>query len=89
MAIAAPWQSINQRQANLDRRIDMGVRNGSLTRPEARRLRNQFANLNQLEWRYRRSGNRLTSWERSDLNRRFDRLSRAVRAQRHDWQRRR
>jgi Ni/Co efflux regulator RcnB len=31
-AQAAPWQTINQRQANLEHRIDQGVRNGSLTR---------------------------------------------------------
>ena len=47
LAIAAPasaqaWQSINQRQANLDQRIDMGVRNGSLTRNEAVQLRSEF-----------------------------------------------
>ena len=38
-ALAAPWQSINQRQAALDARIDQGVRNGALTRPEAVQLR--------------------------------------------------
>src|SRR5207244_2839067 len=27
-----PWQSINMRQANLDRRIDRGVNDGSLSR---------------------------------------------------------
>ena len=41
-ASAAPWQSINQRQANIDRRIDQGERNGSLTRMEANRLRGEF-----------------------------------------------
>ena len=35
----ASAQSINQRQDMLERRIDMGVRNGSLTRGEAYRLR--------------------------------------------------
>ena len=29
------WQSINARQANLDRRIDQGVRTGQLSRREA------------------------------------------------------
>ena len=41
-ASAAPWQPIAQRQANLERRIDQGVRHGDLTRPEAARLRDQF-----------------------------------------------
>lgn len=83
-AIAAPWQSIKARQANLERRIDMGVRNRTLTRNEASSLRTQFANIRRLEWRYSRNG--LTSWERRDLDRRFDNLSRRIRTQRHDWQ---
>jgi hypothetical protein len=86
-AQAAPWQSINQRQANLQNRIDMGVRNGSLTRREADRLRARFYQLERLERQYRRNG---LSWtERRDLDRRFDRLSASIRAQRHDGQNRR
>lgn len=86
---AAQWQSINQRQRMLYNRIDQGIRSGSLTRAEASRLRTRFANLNRLEYRYRRSGGQFTRWERSDLNRRFDSLSRAVRDQKHDRQVRR
>ncbi|QIG81998.1 hypothetical protein G5C33_16025 [Sphingosinithalassobacter tenebrarum] len=99
-AIAAPaapsaapaperWININQRQANLERRINVGVRNGSLTRAEAANLRRVFGNLERLEQRYRRSGNRLTRAERLDLDQRFDRLSRMIRAERHDAQTRR
>jgi hypothetical protein len=87
-AAAAPWQSINQRQANLNARINEGVRRGGLTRIEAARLRARMGQLNRLEWRYRRTGG-LSAWERADLNRRFDSISRSVRVQRHDWQRRR
>lgn len=87
VASAAPAQSVNQRERNLRSRIDMGVRNGALTRAEASRLRTRLANLERLEWRYRRNG--LTGWERRDLDMRFDALSRSVRVQRHDWQRRR
>ncbi|RVT43100.1 hypothetical protein [Sphingobium algorifonticola] len=54
-ASAAPWQSINQRQANLDRRIDQGVRSGALNRAEAQRLRTEFRDLARLEANYRRS----------------------------------
>jgi hypothetical protein len=79
------WQSINSRQANLDRRIDVGIRNGSLTRSEAVRLRAEFRNIAYLESRYRRS-NGLSNWERQDLDRRFDRLSARIRDQRHDRQ---
>lgn len=93
LAVAVPasaqsWQSINDRQDNLDRRIDVGVRNGSLTRGEAIRLRAEFRDLVNLEMRYRYNG--LTRAERADLDRRFDALSARIRYQRHDndsrWQ---
>ncbi len=84
-ASAQPWQSINDRQERLDHRIDMGVRNGSLTRFEANRLRNEFNRIAFLENRYRRDGG--LSWsERRDLDRRFDNLSRQIRFERHDGQ---
>lgn len=80
------WQPINARQANLDRRIDMGVRNGALTRAEAGRLRAEFRGIAQLEHRYRAGG--LNTWERRDLDRRFDLLSARIRYDRHDRQHR-
>jgi hypothetical protein len=87
LAEAQPWRSIERREANLDRRIDVGVRNGSLTRAEAYRLRHQLRALVRLENRYSRNG---LSWrKRADLDRRFDRLSSRIRYDRHDWQRRR
>ncbi|HYD46342.1 MAG TPA: hypothetical protein VEA79_13835 [Phenylobacterium sp.] len=87
IASAAPWQNINQRQANLDRRIDQGVRNHTLTAREAQNLRNEFRQLVRLEDRYRRGG--LNNWERADLNRRFDALSARIRIERNDRQDRR
>ena len=81
------WQSINQRQANLDRRIDQGVRNGQLSRREATRLRSEFNSLARLEASYRRGG--LSAWERNDLDRRFDRLSAQIRNERNDRDNRR
>lgn len=78
------WQSINARQRNLDRRIDVGVRNGTLTRAEARRLRAEFRQIAYLERRYRHTGGGLNAWERQDLDRRFDRLSAQIRYERHD-----
>ena len=81
------WQSINARQSNLDRRIDQGVRSGQISRREATRLRGEFNSLLRLEANYRRGG--LTAWERTDLDRRFDRLSAQVRNERHDRDNRR
>lgn len=83
-AMAAPWQNINQRQDNLDRRIDQGLRNGSLTQREARTLRAEFRDIARLENRYRHNG--LSQWERRDLDRRFDVLSAKIRYERSDRQ---
>lgn len=78
------WMPIDQRQAQLDARIDAGVRNGDLTRNEAIQLRGEFNALANLEARYRVNG--LSNWERSDLERRFDILSTHIRFERHDAQ---
>lgn len=87
VASAQAWRPINARQAQLDARIDQGIRSGSLNRREAVRLRADFRQLNQLENRYRAGG--LSNWERRDLNRRFDVLSARVRYEKHDRQGRR
>lgn len=81
-ASAQGWMSINQRQANLDARIDAGVRSGDLTRREAVKLRGDFRAVSNLEATYRRNG--LSNWERADLDRRFDALSSRIRFERHD-----
>lgn len=90
LAIAAPasaqaWQNINQRQAQLDQRIDVGMRNGSLTSREAMQLRAEFRDLARLEARYR-SSDGLSYGERADLDRRFDALSARIRYERNDRQ---
>lgn len=76
------WNSINQRKHHLDRRIENGFRNGSLSRREASRLKSELDSLVRLERSYLRGG--LTRWERSDLDRRYDRLARQVRMERRD-----
>ena len=78
------WVSINQRQRQLDRRIDQGVRNGQLTRREAQSLRREFNQLARLEAQYRRNG--LSRW---DLDRRFDALEARIRYERRDRDRNR
>lgn len=84
-AFAQGWAPISAREANLDRRIDRGLRDGSLTDREASRLRGEFRDILRLETRYRETGG-LQNWERADLDRRFDRLSAEIRDQRHDAQ---
>lgn len=86
-ATAQPgWQSIGQRQVELDRRIDQGVRSGQLNRNEAARLRVEYRGIVDLEARYRRSAPGLTNAERADLDRRYDALARKIRWERHDGQ---
>ena len=80
------WQSISQCKYQLDRRIDQGLRNGGLTRREGSYLKSQLNSLVRLERRYMRGG--LTRWERSDLDRRYDRLAAQVRIERRDNDRR-
>ena len=82
-AQAAPWQSVNQRQSNLEQRINQGIRTGQISRPEAARLRGEFKSISRLETSYRRS-NGLSMRERADLDARFDRLSRQIVAERND-----
>lgn len=86
LPLSAAAQSINDRQAALEGRIEAGVRNGALTRAEAASLRSDFAALSRLEAQYRSTRPGLTAAERDDLNRRFDRLSQQVRNERRDGQ---
>jgi hypothetical protein len=67
------WMPVNARQRELDRRIDRGLRAGRLTRHEAENLRQEYRRIARLERRYQRGG--LSSWERADLDHRFDRLA--------------
>lgn len=87
VATAAPWQSINSRQAKVDARIDQGIRNGSITRAESASLRRDFRNLVALEGRYRASKG-LSTLERADLTRRYDQLSARTFIDKHDMQKR-
>jgi hypothetical protein len=80
------WVSIDRRQAQLDRRIDQGIRSGQLTASEAARLRSDFSAIARIEMRYRRNG--LSASEMADLDRRFDMLADKIRFERSDRDRR-
>lgn len=80
------WVSVGQRQANLQQRIEWGVRSGSLTRHEAYRLRAELQSIERLERHYRAGG--LTRWEMADLDQRMDGLSRRIFVQNRDDDRR-
>lgn len=72
-----------ERRADLDARIDAGVRDGSLSRTEATRLRVDYNGLVELESRYAADG-RLTTQERDDLRNRYRALSQRVGEDRRD-----
>jgi hypothetical protein len=72
------WVSIRDRENWLDMRIDRGVREGRLSRGDARDLRRQLSFIEDQEARYSRDG-RLDARERADLDRRFDDLAQRIR----------
>lgn len=72
-----------QRRADLDARIDAGVRDGSISRTEAARLRDDYEGLVQLEARYAADG-RMTTAERHDLRVRYRALVQQVGDERRD-----
>ena len=78
-------QPLNQRQANLERRIDQGVRSGALTRHEAARLYRDQRKLQAMVYRAKADG-RVTTRERARLERAMERQSRRIFQQKHDAQ---
>ena len=66
----------NQR-AQFETRVDAGVRDGSLSRRQAERLRADYADLVALETRYAADG-RFTTAERTELNDRYRDLTRRL-----------
>jgi hypothetical protein len=74
--------NLNERQEQLNRRIEIGARRGLITRREAADLREQSYEIARIEARYRYDG--LNGWERADLDRRFDRLETRIAREIHD-----
>ncbi|MFN3669356.1 MAG: hypothetical protein ACK4VY_08620 [Brevundimonas sp.] len=66
-----------ERRAAIEARFEAGVRDGSISRTEAARLRSDYDALVQLETRYAADG-RLTPQERSDLRTRYQALAQRV-----------
>ena len=69
-AAAQSILSLNERQMQLDARIEAGLRQGGLTRAEADRLQAVSRDVRDLAERYRRTGGGLDARERADLERR-------------------
>ena len=69
--VSEGWTPVNQRQAEIQRRLEAGVADRSLTRAEADFLRTEFNKIDALEVVYRRDGV-LSRAERADLQTRLD-----------------
>lgn len=75
--------SIDRRQDNLDDRITAGRRDGSLTRKEAQRLRQQSNRIERLEDQ-RAADGRISAHDREKLDKHMDNLDRKIDKNRHD-----
>ena len=73
---------IDQRQARLERQIQISAQRGRLTREEVRRLDSELREISRLEARYSRNG--LSVSERSELHRRLGHLEVVLKAERTD-----
>ena len=69
--------------ARIEQGIQVGLRNGSLTRSEAVRLQTQLRQVQQLEWRFARDG-RITASEARQLDRRYAQVAVRLRSERND-----
>ena len=79
--------STNEREAQLQARIERGINDGRITHSEARGLYRELDNIAAREHRFMANG-RLDSREESELRRDLDRLSDNIRAQLRDEDRR-
>jgi uncharacterized membrane protein YebE (DUF533 family) len=85
LAATASADSIDRRQFNQDRRIDQGVRSGTLTRGEALRLEAEQARIRELERRAKADGH-VDRYERFRINQAQNAASRHIYQEKHDGQ---
>ncbi|HET7033447.1 MAG TPA: hypothetical protein VFJ48_10010 [Casimicrobiaceae bacterium] len=79
--------NVNERESRIRARIERGIRDGRITRGEARGLYRELASIEATEHAYKSDG-RLSYRESAELNRRLDRLADNVRVQVRDEERR-
>ena len=76
---------VNERQEKQQHRIDQGVKNGELTKREARHLETRQRHIDKTEQRFKADGD-LTKTERAKLHKMEDKSSQAIYRQKHDAQ---
>ncbi|MBY0507217.1 MAG: hypothetical protein K2X03_25100 [Bryobacteraceae bacterium] len=79
-------QTIGQREVNQQARINQGVKNGTLTAPEAARLNANQSRIRRQVRRDRADGNGLSRGERKQLRHEQNRQSRRIARQKSDGQ---
>jgi hypothetical protein len=85
IAGASQAQTVDQRHYDQQRRIDHGLRNGSMTPVEAHRVERQQRSIDRQEARMRyRDGGRLNGYDRAMLQHREDRASRHIYRAKHN-----
>jgi hypothetical protein len=86
-ATSASADEIDRRQANQERRIQEGVRNGEITRREYRQLEAEQARIRELERRAKADG-RVDAREAAEIRRAQNDASRHISQESHDGERR-
>lgn len=85
IAGTAGAQTVDQRHNDQQRRIDHGLRSGSMTPGEARRVEGQQRSIGRQEARMRdRNGGHLNGYDRAVLQHREDRASRHIYNAKHN-----
>ncbi|WP_298686052.1 hypothetical protein [uncultured Sphingomonas sp.] len=88
LAGAAQAQTVDQRHADQQHRVDQGLRSGSMTPGEAHRVEHQQHSIDRQENRMRdRNGGRLNGYDRAVLQHRENRASRHIYHAKHNGRR--
>ncbi len=82
--LAAEAGPLQDRINNQERRLEQGVRNGSVSHKEYRRLDRRIDNIEAARARDIRSGGKLTKFEKNRLNRRLNRTSGSIYNSKHN-----
>jgi hypothetical protein len=82
--LVAQAGQVNNRIERQERRIEQGVKNGSVSPREYRRLDRRIDNIEAARLRDIRSGGKLTQAEKYRLNRRLDNTSRSIYRAKHN-----
>lgn len=84
-----PWQNVHSRKAQVEGQIQSGIRGGSITPAEAKKIRTDFAAIERQEATDRKSGGELTDAEKAGLDARLQALTKRLTEQQSDRQVRR